>query len=96
MDEHVVTLVEPSHQWRCRPQESIAEGADRAQIGRTLLHGCRGGGCGICKVRVLRGQYMLRRHSLEANPQSEKEKDIVLACCAEPTSDLIIQLMRPR
>jgi ferredoxin len=51
--------------------------------------GCRRGGCGICKVKVLDGKYeqdLLRSHA--ALSDEELANGFALACCMTPNSDL--------
>ena len=80
-------------QWRCRHGQSIAQGADRAQQGH-LLAGCRGGGCGVCKVQLVAGQVSLRPHGSNTLTPKEKSDGMVLACCAEPRSDVRIRIIQ--
>ncbi len=51
--------------------------------------GCQQGGCGMCKVKVLDGEYeqeIIRSH--EALSDEELENGYALACCMKATSDL--------
>ncbi len=51
--------------------------------------GCQQGGCGMCKVKVLDGQYdqeLVRSHDALSN--EELENGYALACCMMPKSDL--------
>ncbi|MEH7094524.1 heme-binding protein [Neobacillus vireti] len=51
--------------------------------------GCRRGGCGMCKVKVLNGDYeqdLVR--SKEALSDEELENSFALGCCMTPKSDL--------
>jgi ferredoxin len=51
--------------------------------------GCRRGGCGMCKVKVLNGDYeqeLVRSH--EALSNEELENNFALGCCMTPKSDL--------
>ena len=53
--------------------------------------GCQQGGCGMCKVKVLDGQYaqeLVRSHDALSN--EELENGYALACCMTPKSDLEI------
>lgn len=65
------------------------------QAKRCVPVGCRGGGCGLCKVRVLSGEYhcgpMSRRHV----PESAQASGEALACRLYPLSDLIIECRTP-
>ncbi|HHW36850.1 MAG TPA: 2Fe-2S iron-sulfur cluster binding domain-containing protein [Bacillales bacterium] len=53
--------------------------------------GCQQGGCGMCKVKVLNGEYeqkLVRSH--EALSDEELANGYALACCMIPKSDLEI------
>lgn len=53
--------------------------------------GCMRGGCGMCKVKVLYGEYdqeIIRSH--DALSDDELENNYALACCMTPKSDLDI------
>ncbi|MCQ6274915.1 2Fe-2S iron-sulfur cluster binding domain-containing protein [Bacillus sp. V3B] len=53
--------------------------------------GCQRGGCGVCKVKVLHGEYdqeLVRSH--DALSDEELANDYVLACCMTAKSDLEI------
>lgn len=57
--------------------------------------GCRGGGCGACKVRITKGRYsvgvMSRRHVSE----EEQANGVALACRVFPESDLSLRVIAP-
>ena len=75
----------------CRADESVLAAMRRANAG-PIRHGCHGGGCGVCKMRVVSGSYtafqpMSRAHvSLE-----EAQCGFALLCCIRPTSDLRLE-----
>ncbi|WP_428912233.1 2Fe-2S iron-sulfur cluster-binding protein [Niallia sp. Krafla_26] len=51
--------------------------------------GCQQGGCGMCKVKVLDGEYeqeLIRSH--DALSDNELQDRYALACCMTPNSDL--------
>ena len=53
--------------------------------------GCQQGGCGMCKVKVLDGQYaqeLVRSHDALSN--EELDNEYALACCMTPKSNLEI------
>lgn len=50
--------------------------------------GCRGGGCGVCKVRVLEGRYNTGVMSAACVSPEERESGMALACKLFPQSDL--------
>lgn len=79
-------------QFPCRPDESVLAAMRRANAG-PIRNGCFGGGCGVCKMRIVSGTYqgfkpMSRAHvSLE-----EAQNGFALLCCIQPTSDLTLAL----
>jgi len=50
--------------------------------------GCRGGGCGFCRVQVRAGQYRTQRMSREHVIEEEERQGYALACRLFPLSDL--------
>jgi len=62
-----------------------------------ILRGCRNGGCGVCKIRVVSGEVSLGPCSASALSPSERAGGMVLACKAAPLSDLVVEpLPRPQ
>lgn len=75
---------------------SLAEGqyvlAGMEKAGsRAIDIGCRGGGCGLCKVRVLEGQYSTGRMSRRQVSEEEQAEGFALACRLLPESDLVLE-----
>lgn len=61
---------------------------------RSIGRGCRNGGCGVCRIRILRGKWrqlgpMSRWHVSEA----DQSNNIVLACKVAPLSNVDVQAM---
>jgi ferredoxin len=59
---------------------------------RAVPVGCRGGGCGVCRVRVLDGTYDSLRMSAKHISADDAAHRVVLACRIIPTTDLVIEL----
>ncbi|WP_084615732.1 2Fe-2S iron-sulfur cluster binding domain-containing protein [Solimonas flava] len=57
---------------------------------RGIQVGCRSGGCGVCRVRVLSGRYRLGQMSNTQAPKDQVDLGFVLACRLYPESDLRI------
>lgn len=53
--------------------------------------GCRGGGCGYCKIRVVEGEFKCGKMSKAHVPPEAMAKGEVLACRIYPLTDLIIE-----
>jgi ferredoxin len=85
-----VTVLETGGHFPCRRDESVLEAMFRARS-EPVRCGCCGGGCGVCRMKVVSGSYsafkaMSSAHVSEADIQS----GIVLICCVRPLSDLTI------
>lgn len=57
--------------------------------------GCRGGGCGYCKIQVLAGEFECGKMSKVHVPPEALEKREVLACRVYPLTDLTIECRPP-
>lgn len=55
--------------------------------------GCRGGGCGVCKVHVTGGAYHTRKMSRACLSEAEEAAGVVLACKLFPASDLSLHVV---
>lgn len=73
----------------CKGSESVLAAMARQGL-KAVPVGCRGGGCGVCRVRVLSGGYasgkIARRHLAE----TEEREGYALACRLYPHSDLLV------
>lgn len=62
-----------------------------AQRAAAIDVGCRGGGCGVCRIRVLDGTYTTRRMSRRHVSETDEADGYVLACRTIPTSDITVR-----
>lgn len=51
-------------------------------------NGCHGGGCGVCKIKILKGDVETSHMSEKHITQTEREQGYVLACRAYPKTDI--------
>lgn len=87
MTYHNVTIEDTGESYRCREDESLLVGMER--LGRRGIPvGCRGGGCGVCKVAITQGEFRKRVMSRDYISPEEEAEGIVLACRVRPTSDI--------
>ncbi|MBT3047589.1 MAG: 2Fe-2S iron-sulfur cluster binding domain-containing protein [Candidatus Thiodiazotropha sp.] len=54
--------------------------------------GCKGGGCGICRIQITRGEYETRKMSRNHVTEEDERQGIVLSCRVMPKSDLRLRL----
>jgi CDP-4-dehydro-6-deoxyglucose reductase len=74
----------------CGAEETVLAAILRA--GASVMFGCRGGGCGTCKMRLTSGQIEHGRCSAAVLPAEEKTRGWFLSCQARPLCDLTIEL----
>ncbi|GAB3100347.1 2Fe-2S iron-sulfur cluster binding domain-containing protein [Aestuariicella hydrocarbonica] len=84
-----VTLAPFDVEFSCEENDTILEAAFKAGV--ALRHGCKHGGCGACKVKVLDGCVEHNDHAT-AISEAEIDEDIALLCCSLPEEDVVIEL----
>ncbi len=62
---------------------------------RKLPVGCRRGGCGVCRARVLAGDYRVTPMSRAHVTEADEAEGVVLACAIYAQSDLTLRLETP-
>lgn len=86
---YTVTIAGAHGVWACRADQTVIE-AMRAAGRDDLAYGCRGGGCGACRVAVKTGHYVsLPMSAAYVSPEQQKA-GLVLACRIKPRGDLIL------
>lgn len=89
---HTVTIEDNDSSYRCSDSQTLLEGMEN--LGKKGIPvGCRGGGCGVCKVQVLSGTYTKRVMSREHVSVEEEAQGYVLACRVKPTSAVTLQVV---
>lgn len=87
-----ITLEDTGERYRCKPEESLLAGMERLGK-RGIPVGCRGGGCGVCKVRIVAGTYRKRVMSRACLSAEEEAVGVVLACRVWPSSDIRLRVL---
>ena len=89
---HQIRLINSEEQFPCYTGNSLLEGMQRLSR-KGIPVGCRGGGCGICRVQVLSGNYHCKKMSYEHVNETELNAGIGLACRLYPESDLEVAVL---
>ncbi len=90
--QYKVTLLDSGESYVCGVDSSLLKGMER--LGRKGIPvGCRGGGCGICKIEIVRGEYGCKRMSREHISVAEEARGVVLACRTAPRSDIELRVL---
>jgi ferredoxin len=92
VDVHQISLVGSGQRIACLAGENLLRAMERLSL-RSIPVGCRGGGCGVCRIRVHRGDYVLRRMSRAHVSLADEAAGVGLACCLVPRSDLEIEVL---
>ena len=73
----------------CHAEQPVLTAMNDAGV-RALKIGCRSGGCGVCRVKVMSGRFETGCMSMEHVGEQDRRDRIVLACKLFPRSDLVI------
>lgn len=92
MPHFTITIEETGESFRCSDRQSLLVGME--SLGKKGIPvGCRGGGCGVCKIEVVQGEYRKRVMSREHVSEEEEERGCVLACRVMPDSDVKLKVV---
>jgi propane monooxygenase reductase subunit len=83
-----IKLLPAERIFSCAEDETILNAAFR--VGIRLPHGCRQGGCGSCKARIVEGEVDDSDASIAALMDFERTSGLTLLCSAYPTSDVVV------
>ncbi|MBY4676715.1 2Fe-2S iron-sulfur cluster-binding protein [Marinobacterium arenosum] len=87
---HQVALADSDTCFKAEPEISVLVAMERA--GQQLIPvGCRGGGCGKCRIRILQGDYFSKRMSRAWVSPEQEAGGTVLACRVYARGDLLIK-----
>jgi|GEM_PF-162255 len=92
MPKFVVRIEDTGEQYACADSRSVLVGME-ALGKKGIPVGCRQGGCGVCKVQVLEGEFTRRVMSRAHVSAEEEQGGCVLSCRIYPSSDLRIRVV---
>ena len=84
-----VTVQPSGRTFTANPGEAVLAAAIRQGVG--LPYGCKDGACGSCKCKKIEGFVTHGPHQSKALSPEEAEQGFMLACCAVPDSDIVIE-----
>ena len=100
--QRYVIQVENAGVATCGEGERVLVALERAQgfgqlrdLPIRLPVGCRRGGCGICRARVVAGEYRRDPMSRSHVSMEDEAAGLVLSCCIYPRTDLSLRLEPP-
>lgn len=88
-----VNLNQTGEAFSCGINETLLEGMTR--LGRKgIPAGCLNGGCGVCKIKVHRGEYLSSGPvSRDHVTEEESVRGITLACRVVPRTDIDLEVI---
>jgi ferredoxin len=75
----------------CGEEERLLH-AMQAQGIASIPVGCKGGGCGVCRVHILQGEYETKKMSRNHVSETEEQEGYALSCRVIPKSNLSLRL----
>ena len=94
--KHKVTLAETGEEFSCGEEQHLLQGMQTFRVGAPMLKvipvGCRGGGCGVCRIRIVSGDYEAKKMSHKHVSEESQAEGVALACRVYPRSALQIEL----
>lgn len=92
MQKYNILLKGKGITYECSGEQHLVEGMTR-QGKKGIQAGCAGGGCGVCKVRILDGQYRSMKMSRAHVSEEEEKEGYALACRCRPDSDIVLEVV---
>lgn len=84
-----ITIADEAGDFVCRSDQNLLTALIAAR--RTSVKvGCRNGGCGVCRVRIVAGSYHSQKMTRSRISEADEAVGIVLACRVLPQSDLTL------
>lgn len=92
MQRHEVRIDNTGETYACAETRTLLEGMETLAR-RGIPVGCRGGGCGVCKVRIEAGTVRTEKMSRCHISVEDEAAGVVLACRAYPLSDVRLRAL---
>ena len=90
LDRYRITVRESGEHFECGGDEAVLSAMVRSRKG-PISHGCFGGGCGVCRIRVLEGVFeKVKKMSRAHVSRADEDEGIVLLCCIQPRGDMTV------
>jgi CDP-4-dehydro-6-deoxyglucose reductase len=84
-------IIANDREYTCADSEDLLTAARKKGV-FIIPTGCLGGGCGMCKIKIVEGQYERGKCSKAVLNDAEREEHYSLACKTYPRSDMKIKV----
>ena len=89
-DDYEIVVVNRGERFRCKREKSLLSGMEYQRL-KAIKVGCRGGGCGICRIRILSGEFESKKMSVRHVTPDQVKEGMALSCRVFPRSDMVIE-----
>lgn len=91
MDERAykISVLDSGEEFFCKENDYILNAMICSRCG-PIHHGCCGGGCGVCKMKIVSGGVAADRMSRAHVSQEEQEQGYVLICRVKPRGNVVL------
>ena len=91
MSPYQIKVLDTDAPFACETDEPILLAMAKKGL-KAIPKGCFGGGCGICRIRVVEGDYTTGKMSRAHISEQEATEGFALACKCYPQGDLQVEL----
>ncbi len=95
MPDYVVKCAGSEQEFLCSADKPLLIAMER-QAKDLIPVGCRGGGCGRCRIRIISGEIEAKKMSKKFVGEAELKENLTLACRTFPRSDVVFEVCTPR
>jgi len=89
---HHIQVLGEGREFRCSESTSLLSAMVKKGI-NCIPIGCRSGGCGVCKIRVLSGSFTAKVMSRKHLTLTEEGEGMALACRVFPKSSMVVEVV---
>ena len=90
--KHTVYMQDTGISFECEEDVPVFDAMLRAK-NRPVCNGCCGGGCGVCRARIISGGYFAFKPMSTAHvSEDDVKQNIALLCCIQPRGDMVITM----
>ncbi|MBN8442900.1 MAG: 2Fe-2S iron-sulfur cluster binding domain-containing protein [Thauera sp.] len=87
-----ISISNTGEEYRCSANDNLLKGMEELSR-KGIPVGCRGGGCGVCKIKIESGLIRSIKMSRQHVTKEEEAEGIVLACRVFPESDITLSVL---
>jgi len=92
MGKYKITVVNKDITYKCSETQNLLVSLEALHPAMSIV-GCRQGGCGYCRIKIISGTFKIGPMSKAHISDEDLNQGIVLACRTYPTSDISCEFL---